>query len=332
MVRLTSYYLPRISRIRSPLPELATLATALVLGFLHALEIDHMLAVTTFVSRRPALATAAGFGLRWGMGHSLAVLALGGVLLATGLSWPERWTSVGEGAVGVMLVALGLWSLRATRNLHVHPAPRAWGPHPPAYAPTADGRTDRRTVGPTDRPTDRPTHDACRSPPPCPPAWPRGITLVGLAHGLAGTSSVVALVPVTLVGGAATGVGVSGRLRSGVTVAMTLFALGAAVAVRQASLRSLGLGKRISSGVGLAGVAVGVWWIVGARGVEAKRAEGRAAPGLSRLATATSSRLLLPAPPASSSGPPSSPTVWPFSPSASQSASPSGPPSWPSPS
>src|SRR5678815_4129649 len=100
--------------------DITTLATALVLGFLHALEIDHMLAVTTFVSRRPALATAAGFGLRWGLGHSLAVLALGGILLATGIQWPDRWTSYGEAAVGILLVGLGLWSLRASRNLHLH--------------------------------------------------------------------------------------------------------------------------------------------------------------------------------------------------------------------
>jgi ABC-type nickel/cobalt efflux system permease component RcnA len=232
--------------------DIATLATALVLGFLHALEIDHMLAVTTFVSRRPALATAAGFGLRWGIGHSLAVLLLGGVLLATGLSWPERWTGYGEAAVGVMLVALGLWSLRATKNLHVHPAPEH-GDHLHLHT-HRDGTTD----GPTDRPTD---HDH---------AGPhrhhhhhgRGITLVGLAHGLAGTSAVVALVPVTMVGRTTVGIWYLVAFGVGVTVAMTLFALGAAVAVRQASLRSLGLGKRISTGVGLAGVTVGLWWIV----------------------------------------------------------------------
>jgi hypothetical protein len=65
-----------------------------------------------------------------------------------------------------------------------------------------------------------------------------------------------------MVGRTAVGIGYLLAFGIGVTMAMTLFALGAAVAVRQASLRSLGLGKRISTGVGLAGVAVGVWWIV----------------------------------------------------------------------
>jgi hypothetical protein len=92
------------------------------------------------------------------------------------------------------------------------------------------------------------------------------MTLVGLAHGLAGTSAVVALVPVTMVGRATVGVGYLIAFGIGVTAAMTLFALGAAVAVRKASVQSLGLGRRVSTGVGWAGVLVGIWWIVRAIG------------------------------------------------------------------
>ncbi len=245
--------------------HLATLATALVLGFLHALEIDHLLAVTTFVSRRPALATAVRFGLKWGVGHSLAVLVLGGILLATGIQWPDRWNGYGEAAVGVMLVGLGIWSLRATRNLHLHPA-AADADHLHLHT-HAVGQSDGLTVGPMDgqtvRRSDRPTlshihpgpHSHAHS-------HARGITLVGLAHGLAGTSAVVALVPVTMVGRAAVGIAYLVAFGLGVTVAMTLFASGAALALRQATGQSLGLGRRVSTGVGWAGVAVGVWWLV----------------------------------------------------------------------
>ena len=232
--------------------DLTTLATALVLGFLHALEIDHMLAVTTFVSRRPALATAAGFGLRWGLGHSLAVLALGGILLATGIQWPDRWTSYGEAAVGVLLIGLGLWSLRASRNLHLHPAAEH-GDHVHLHTHTA-GPSDRLTVTPAEHDHPGPHHHHHHH--------GRSITLVGLAHGLAGTSAVVALVPVTMVGRAGVGIGYLLAFGVGVTVAMTLFALGTAVAMRQADLRKLGLGRKVSGGVGVAGVLVGAWWIV----------------------------------------------------------------------
>ena len=232
--------------------DITTLATALVLGFLHALEIDHMLAVTTFVSRRPALATAAGFGLRWGLGHSLAVLALGGSLLATGIQWPDRWTSYGEAAVGILLVGLGLWSLRASRNLHLHPAAEH-GDHLHLHTHSG-GPKDQKTEGVKDHDHPGPHHHHHHH--------GRGITLVGLAHGLAGTSAVVALVPVTMVGRAVVGIGYLVAFGVGVTVAMTLFALGTAVAMRQADFRKLGLGRKVSGGVGVAGVLVGAWWIM----------------------------------------------------------------------
>ena len=98
------------------------LGTAAMLGCLHALEVDHMVAVTTFVSRRPSLASAARFGFRWGLGHSIAVLAAGGLLLAGGVRWPARWDAYGEGLVGLMLVGLGAWALASARKLHLHSA------------------------------------------------------------------------------------------------------------------------------------------------------------------------------------------------------------------
>ena len=95
-------------------------ATACMLGFLHALEVDHMLAVSAFVSRRPAVGAAARFGARWGLGHSVAVLAAGGVLLALGVRWPERWDAAGDALVGAMLVGLGAWALISARRMRRH--------------------------------------------------------------------------------------------------------------------------------------------------------------------------------------------------------------------
>jgi hypothetical protein len=120
--------------------------------------------------------------------------------------------------------------------------------------PTATGGQAGGRAGPTDHDHSGPHHHHHHH--------GRGVTLVGLAHGLAGTSAVVALVPVTLVDRPGVGVGYLVAFGIGVTVAMTLFALGTAVAMRQADLRKLGLGRKVSSGVGVAGVLVGVWWVV----------------------------------------------------------------------
>jgi ABC-type nickel/cobalt efflux system permease component RcnA len=231
-------YLPRVTA------EIIEVFTALMLGFLHALEVDHMLAVTTFVAGRPSPGAAARFGFRWGVGHSLAVLAFGSLLLLTGVRWPERYNAVGEGLVGVMLVGLGLWALRSSRKLHLHP-PAEHGDHAHLHL----------HAGP-------PAHGHPHAPGPGHHHAGHGITLVGLMHGLAGSSGVVALVPVTLIARADVGIAYLVAFGVGVTAGMVVYAMVAAFAMRQAAARSLLWGRRVTVGVGAAGVVVGAAWVV----------------------------------------------------------------------
>ena len=202
---------------------LMLLATACMLGFLHALEVDHMLAVSAFVSRRPAVGAAARFGARWGLGHSVAVLAAGGVLLALGVRWPERWDAAGEAVVGAMLVGLGAWAIVSARRMRRHTEG-----HERAHAHDHDHH---------------------------------GITVVGFLHGLAGTSAAVALVPVTMLDRTSAGIGYLAAFGIGVTAAMTLFAMVAAAAVRRAADRSDLWGRRAAALVGSAAIVTGAVWI-----------------------------------------------------------------------
>ena len=73
------------------------LLTALMLGCIHALEADHMLAVASFVTRKPSVEGAMRFGARWGFGHAMAVLAAGSVLLLLGVRMPARWDAFASG-------------------------------------------------------------------------------------------------------------------------------------------------------------------------------------------------------------------------------------------
>lgn len=118
------------------------LATAAAAGFLHALEADHVAAVTTFVARRPRPLQALGFGLRWGLGHSLALAVASALLLALDVSPPEAVERALEAAVGVMLVLLGLRLVRAGRAApvaHAHaPEPHAH-PHGTTWVGAAHG-------------------------------------------------------------------------------------------------------------------------------------------------------------------------------------------------
>ncbi|HSR14422.1 MAG TPA: hypothetical protein VLL51_01630 [Gemmatimonadales bacterium] len=230
--------------------DVVTLTTACVLGFIHALEIDHMLAVTAFVSRRPTLAMAARFGFRWGVGHSVAVLAAGSLLLATGFRWSERFDQLGEALVGTMLIGIGAWALRSTRNLHIH-RPDEHGDHLHVHTHghgVEDHRHHHHHAG---------RSSAHRHGDPA----PRGMSLVGMMHGLAGTTAVVALVPVTMVDRRLVGVAYLLAFGAGVTAAMTVFAAVSAVAMRQAAGRSLRIGRRISQSVGGLGIVTGAFWI-----------------------------------------------------------------------
>ena len=87
------------------------------------------------------------------------------------------------------------------------------------------------------------------------------MTVVGLMHGLAGTSAGVALVPVTMMDRWVVGLGYLLAFGLGTIIAMTAYALVAAAAFRRASATSLRWGRAIGRFAGLGSIAVGLWWI-----------------------------------------------------------------------
>lgn len=222
------------------------LGTALVLGFVHALELDHMVAVTVYVSRRPSLLTATGFGMRWGLGHSAAVLLLGTGLLALGLRIDPAVEQALEGLVGAALVGVGVWSLRTVRNLHLHaPAEHGDHAHLHVHRAAAPGHGHAHGAG-----HHHPPHH-----------HPRGIGLVGLVHGLAGTSAAVALVQVSIAPDLGAGLLYLTVFGLGVTAGMAAFALLAALAMRTAEGRSIVPGKRVGACAGVLSIGIGLAWI-----------------------------------------------------------------------
>jgi high-affinity nickel-transport protein len=87
------------------------------LGARHALEPDHLAAVSTLVAERPRPRQAAMLGALWGLGHAAALLAVGAVLLLAHAALPERAVMSAEIAVAIMLIGLGARSLvRAFRG------------------------------------------------------------------------------------------------------------------------------------------------------------------------------------------------------------------------
>jgi len=91
---------------------LGTLALGLVLGLKHALDADHLVAVSTIVGREKSIWKSSLVGVVWGAGHtaSLFVAAVAVILLRWTIS--ARAAAGMEVAVGAMLVLLGLDLLR----------------------------------------------------------------------------------------------------------------------------------------------------------------------------------------------------------------------------
>lgn len=102
----------------------AILGLGFLLGMQHALEVDHIAAVSTIAARRSGVADIVKHGLTWGLGHTLTLFLFAGIALVIGQSIPEDIAQPLEGAVGFMLVGLGghlLWGLWRDRvHVHVH--------------------------------------------------------------------------------------------------------------------------------------------------------------------------------------------------------------------
>jgi hypothetical protein len=115
----------------------------LLVGLRHSFEPDHLTAVSTLVGETRDLRGGAMLGALWGVGHTLALVAVGAILLGVGASLPERAAVIFELCVAGMLLVLGaraiVVALRAASPHghghgvapdHVHPAvrTRVWRP------------------------------------------------------------------------------------------------------------------------------------------------------------------------------------------------------------
>jgi high-affinity nickel-transport protein len=167
----------------------------------HALDPDHVIAVSTIVSRQRNPWTAAIIGSLWGVGHTLTITVVGGAIILFGVVIPPRLGLAMEFSVALMLILLGVLSLtgvtqRVTNiltngngspgRMHAHPHSHSdyVHTHPHGHEPGSHGHADTAT-----------------------PLWrvdrlfgSLGVyqlvrpLIVGIVHGLAGSAAVALLV------------------------------------------------------------------------------------------------------------------------------------------
>jgi len=82
-----------------------------LLGIRHATDPDHVIAVTTIVSRQKSVRHAGLIGILWGLGHTITILFVGAAIILFNLVIPPRIGLTMELAVGLMLIFLGVLNL-----------------------------------------------------------------------------------------------------------------------------------------------------------------------------------------------------------------------------
>lgn len=91
--------------------SLPVVVLGFLFGMLHATDADHVLAVSTIVSRERSVAGAARLGALWGVGHTATVFLVGGSIILFNLAIPPRFGLAMEFCVALMLIALGVITL-----------------------------------------------------------------------------------------------------------------------------------------------------------------------------------------------------------------------------
>jgi high-affinity nickel permease len=90
---------------------LTVIGVGFLLGMRHATDPDHVIAVTTIVSRQQSIQRAGLIGILWGIGHTLTIVFVGAAIILFNLVIPPRVGLTMELAVGLMLIVLGILNL-----------------------------------------------------------------------------------------------------------------------------------------------------------------------------------------------------------------------------
>ena len=157
------------------------LGLGLILGLRHALDPDHIAAVSTIVSESRSVRRSSLIGTCWGLCHTMSLLIAGVLVIALKIQISDRAALWMEFAVALMLILLGLKAILRS--------PRGWRIH--VHRHTHDGRSHSHMH--LHRPSEEHAHQhrhLIRS-----GARP---FLVGMVHGMAGSAALMILVLATI--------------------------------------------------------------------------------------------------------------------------------------
>jgi high-affinity nickel permease len=217
---------------------------AVVLGFRHATDPDHLAAVTTLLAgtRERTTTAAARLGLSWGLGHATALFAFGLPIVLFKAYLPEPVQQGAETAVGVVIVVLAVWLLvrwrRGFFHLHLH-AHHEGALHAHGHVHDGDAHPHRTT--------------RVRS-----PLQAFGI---GLVHGLGGSAGVGVLLLASIHDHV---IAVAALALFALCTALSMAALSTGVGLTLSRSPVRNVFPRLAPLLGFASLSLGVWYALGA--------------------------------------------------------------------
>lgn len=220
---------------------LTTLGLGFVLGLKHAFDSDHLIAVSTIVTRERSVWRSLWVGLSWGMGHTLTLLLVGLAVLSLKTQIPTPVEQSLECLVGVVLIGLGLATLydywRKKVHAHSHTHDDAVHLHFHAHLDSLD-------------------HQHAHMP-------PLGFKplLLGMVHGLAGSAALM-LVVLATIPSPALGLGYIAIFGGGSILGMGLMSLFMGLFFSLAADRLHELSQWLRLTVGALSTAFGAWIII----------------------------------------------------------------------
>ena len=102
---------------------LTSLWLGFALGLTHALDPDHLVAVGTMAVESESIRRSSALGIFWGMGHTMALALIGGVVLTLKWTIPEFLATGMEAIIAMMIIFLGgslVWHAAQSLTVHSH--------------------------------------------------------------------------------------------------------------------------------------------------------------------------------------------------------------------
>lgn len=174
------------------------------LGLMHALDADHVMAVSALSNQNPSFFKTLWFSANWAIGHGGVLLISGGILFGLGMRIPQLLQHVAEMSVGLLLIAIGLYTFwqfkqqKVSMTVHHHGNIQHSHWHDHQHLESAQLKPTKDTHLPI---------------------------MVGSLHGLAGSAPALALIPVASQGDMSTITMYLLVFSLGVMLSMMLFGL-----------------------------------------------------------------------------------------------------------